>query len=87
MNEFLQVTALSCFYVSQWCARVIFVESESRALRVRVIWNFVEPSQSRVMSWSCRVTRLVESLWVIGLQARVNVESYKFQAFPINFWL
>jgi len=42
---------------NQWCARVIFVESESRALRVRVIWNFVESSRSRV-------TRMAESLRV-----------------------
>jgi len=34
-----------------------------------------------------RVTKMVESLLVIGLQARVTVESYKFQTFPIYFWL
>jgi len=46
-------------------------------------------SQSRVMTWSSqsRVTRMIESLRVIGLQARVYVESYKFQTFPIYFWL
>ena len=31
----------------------------------------------RVMTWSSRVTRTVESLRVIGLQARVNVESHE----------
>jgi len=30
---------------------------------------------------------MVESLRVIGLQARVNVESHKFQTFPLYFWL
>jgi len=30
---------------------------------------------------------MVESLRVIGLQARVNVESYKFQTFPAYIWL
>jgi len=51
------------------------VASESRALRGRVVWNVVESSQSRVMTWSSqsRVTRMVESLRVIVLQARVNV--------------
>ena len=28
---------------------------------------------------------MVESLRVIGLKARVNVDSYKFQTFPIFF--
>ena len=69
----------------QWCARDIFVESESRALRVRVESESSEilSSQSRVTTWSSqsRVTRMVESLRVIGLQARVNVESYKISNF------
>ena len=44
-----------------------FLSSESRALRVRVIWNFVESESSHdLMS-----------------QSRVNVESYKFQTSPI----
>jgi len=43
--------------------------------------------QSRVMTWSSRVTRMDESLRVIGLQARANVDSYKFQTLPIYFWL
>jgi len=72
---------------TQWWARVIFVESESRALRVRVIWNFVE-SKSRhdlVELSQSRVTRMVESLRIIGLQARVNVESYKISNFSFIF--
>jgi len=39
----------------------------------------------RVMTWSSRVTRMVESLRVIGLQARVNVESYKISSFSYIF--
>jgi len=46
----------------QWCVRVIFVESESQALRVRAISNFFESSQSHDLVESesshkyCRVT-------------------------------
>ena len=35
----------------------------------------------RVMTGSSRVKRIVESLRIIGLQARVNVESHKFSRF------
>jgi len=61
----------------------------SHFCRVRVIRKFVESSQDRVMTWSSqsRVRKMVESLRVIGLQARVNVESCKFQTFPIYFCL
>jgi len=51
----------------QWCARIIFVESESPKIL------------------SSRVTIMVESLWVIGLQTRVNVESYKISNFSYIF--
>ena len=67
------------------------VRITSPSSQVRVIQNFVESSQSRVIdlfeSSHSQVTRMVESLRIIGLQARVNVESYKFQTFPIYFWL
>ena len=33
------------------------------------------------MTWSSRVTETVESLRVIGLQARVNVESHEVSHF------
>jgi len=33
------------------------------------------------MTWSSRVTKTVESLRVIGLQARVNVESHEISHF------
>jgi len=33
------------------------------------------------MTWSSRVTKTVESLRVIGLEARVNVESHKISHF------
>jgi len=40
------------------------------------------------MTWSSLVTRTVESLRVIGLQARVNVESHEFSRFFYdNFFL
>jgi len=42
---------------------------------------FFESSQSRVMAWSSGVTRNVESLRHIGLQARVNVDSHKVSQF------
>jgi len=42
-------------------------------------------SQSRVINWSSRVIRMVESLRVIGLQARVNIESYKITNFSYIF--
>jgi len=54
----------------QWCARVVFVESESSKI-----------FSSRVMTWSSRVTKTVESLRVIGLQARVNVKSHEISHF------
>ena len=39
------------------------------------------------MTWSSRVTRSVESVRVIGLQARVNVESYEISQFSYIFLL
>ena len=72
------------FLSSQSQVRVTIPSSQSR-----VIWNFVESESSHdfVKSSQSRVTRMVESLRVIGLQARVNVEPYKFQTFPIYFCL
>jgi len=61
------------------------VESESQALRVRVesesSKNFSSPSHDLVESSQNRVTRIVESLRVIDLQARVNVESHEILHF------
>ena len=37
------------------------------------------------MTWSSRVTRTVELFRVIGLQARVIVESNKISQFPMTF--
>jgi len=73
----------------QWCVRVIFVESESQAPRVRVESSKIYSSRSRdlVESSQSRVTRTVESLRVIGLQARVNVESYEISRFFFNIFL
>jgi len=69
----------------QWCVRVIFVESESQALRVRVILNFFEWSQRH--DFMSRVTRTVESLRVIGLQARVIVESHEISRYFYGIFL
>jgi len=69
----------------QCCVRVIFVESESQALRVRVESESskIFSSRVKVMTWSSqsRVTRNVESLRIIVLQARVNVESHEISRF------
>jgi len=74
----------------QWCVQSVFVESESQALwiqsRVWVIENYVE-SELRVITWSSRVTRIVEALLVIGLQARVNVESHEILRFFYDIFL
>jgi len=51
--------------LEQWCARVIFVGSEPFESE----WS--EILSSRVMTWSSRVTRMVESLVY-------KLESYKF---------
>ena len=40
----------------------------------------------RVMTWSSRITRTVESLRIIGLQARVNVESHEISRFFYNIF-
>jgi len=59
----------------------MFVESESQALRVRVesksSKNFSSQSHDLVESSQSRLTRTVESLRVIALQARVNIESHE----------
>jgi len=39
------------------------------------------------MTWSNRVTRTVESLLVIGLQARVNVESHEISHFFYDIFM
>ena len=67
-----------CFY--QWCVRVIFVESQSSQSHLKFF-------RVRVMTWSSRVTRTVESLRVIGLPARVNVESHEILRFFCNIFL
>jgi len=65
------------------------VESESQAPRVRVESESskIFSSRVRVMTWSSRVTRTVESLRVIGLQAGVNVESQEASRFLCNIFL
>jgi len=62
---------------------VIFVESDKQALRVRSESESSVIFRVRVMIWSSqsRVTKIVESLRVIGLQARVNVESHETSRF------
>jgi len=69
------------YSICQWCVRVIFVESESYALgfRVESESSKIFSSRVRVMTWSSRVTRTVESLRVIGLQARVTRNFTFFQ--------
>ena len=44
-----------------------------------------ESESSEILSSQSRVTRIVESLRVIDLQARVNVESYKISNFSYIF--
>jgi len=44
-------------------------------------------SRVRIMTWSSRVTRAVESLRIIGLQARVNVKSHEISRFFYNIFL
>jgi len=51
---------------------------ESESSEILSSHDLVESSQSRV-------TRMFESLRVIGLQARVNVESYKISNFSYIF--
>jgi len=46
-----------------------------------------ESCQSRVMTWSSRVTSIFKSLGDIGLQARVNVESDKISHFSYIFFI
>jgi len=68
----------------QWCVRVIFVESESQATRVRG-----ESESSKIFfeseseSWLGRG----ESLRVVNLQARANVESHEISRFFYNIFL
>ena len=77
----------------QWYVRVIFVESESQVPRVRVesesskIFSSQSQSHDLVESNQSRVTRTVESLRVIALQARVNVESHEISRFFYNIFL
>jgi len=75
----------------QWRAQVIFVESESRALRVRVESDSSEILSSRVMNWSSQVR--VESQ---ELSSDFDSLAYKldsrsshtnFKLFHIYFWL
>jgi len=69
-------------YSFQWCVRVIFVESESQALRVRVESSKFFLSRVIVMASPSRVrVEFVESLRVTGLQARVSVESHEISRF------
>jgi len=65
-----------------------FLSSQSYEPFESVIWNFVESESSLdlVGSSQSRFTKMVESPRVIGLQARVHFESYKFQTFPIYFF-
>jgi len=67
-----------------WCARVIFVESESRARTVRVESESSEILLSRVkvesQEWSSDFEWLVYKLKSMSSHT-------KFQTFPIYFWL
>jgi len=60
--------------------RVVFVESESSKL-------FSSQSHDLVKSSQNRITRIVESLRVIGLQARVNFESHEISRFIYDIFL
>jgi len=68
-----------CVFVPVMCPSH-FVESES---------SKIFSSRVRVMTWSSqsRVTRTVESLRVIGLQARVNFESHEISRFFYKIFL
>jgi len=67
--------------LNQRCARVIYVESESQALRVRDIQIF----SSRVITWSSHKNcRVVSSHWFAS-SSRVNVESNEM--FTYFLWL
>jgi len=62
----------------QWCTRVIFVESESRDLQVRVIWNFVESWLGRVESESGHKNRRVTSShWFTSSSECRVIENFK----------
>jgi len=60
---------------------LVRVTSPSSQYRFKVIENFSSQSHGLVESSQSRVTRIVESLRVIGLQARVNVESHEISRF------
>jgi len=51
------------------------------------MYNFSSQSHDLVKSIQSRVTRTVESLRVIGLQARVSVESHEISRFFYDTFL
>jgi len=78
--------------LQQWCVRVIFNESESSQSHkpfeaessqshLKFFRIESESSHDLVESSQSRVTRIVEWLQVIGLQAGVNVESHDISHF------
>jgi len=79
-----QVTSTSDMFKS-------FLSRQSRVRvtspRVRVMYNFSSQSHDLVKSIQSRVTRTVESLRVIGLQARVSVESHEISRFFYDTFL
>jgi len=75
--HFTEEPAVMCpshFLTSQNQVRVTSPSSQSHL-------KFLDSSQRRVMTWSSRVARTVESLRVIALQARINVESHEISRF------
>jgi len=76
---------------NQWCARVIFVESESSQSHEPLESESSEILSSRVMTWLSRV-RVESQEWSSHFESLdYKLESMsshtKFQTFPIYFWL
>ena len=76
---------------AQWCARDIFVESESQAIRFRVIWNLFVSSQSHshdlVESSQNQVTKTVESLRSLVCKLESMSSHMKFHIFSTRFFM
>jgi len=77
-SQYADKIAVMC--PSHFCQSHKPLESESSKIFSSQSHDLVESSQSRV-------TRTVESLRVIGLQARVNVNSHELSCFFYNIFL
>jgi len=78
----------------QWCSRVIFfksrvefITSSSSKNRVRVIYNFFEPSQNWVRKVSIHFKSLVWKLKLMSSQIKVNIFPILFFCFYFIFLL